>query len=242
MNHNLKHPIVEPFLNPATGLGTGKEDLNLSHIRRLQGIALRRRGRNVAKRYFAGVMPLVLAWLVCCSGGLSDAADKKYQRSVESYTIPDVVLINQDGRKVRLRNLLLSDKPVIVDFIFGTCTTICPVLSAGFSNLQHKLGPESGGMSLVSISIDPENDTPQVMKDYLQRFRAKPGWDFLSGSRKDIDSVMKAFNAYMANKMSHYPLNFIRRPDDGKWVRLYGMMSSGDFLSECKEAGISIKK
>ena len=187
-------------------------------------------------------MPLVLAWLVCCSGGLSDAADKKYQRSVESYTIPDVVLINQDGRKVRLRNLLLSDKPVIVDFIFGTCTTICPVLSAGFSNLQHKLGPESGGMSLVSISIDPENDTPQVMKDYLQRFRAKPGWDFLSGSRKDIDSVMKAFNAYMANKMSHYPLNFIRRPDDGKWVRLYGMMSSGDFLSECKEAGISIKK
>ena len=197
---------------------------------------------TAAKTYSALFLLAALALLLCCIGGPADAAGRKYERSVETYAIPDVVLINQDGKKVRLRNLLLSDKPVIVDFIFGTCTTICPVLSAGFSNLQHKLGPESGGMSLVSISIDPENDTPQVMKDYLQRFRAKPGWDFLSGSRKDIDSVMKAFNAYMANKMSHYPLNFIRRPDDGKWVRLYGMMSSGDFLSECKEAGISIKK
>jgi len=87
-------------------------------------------------------------------GGSAEAADKKYQRTVQAYTIPDVVLINQDGKKVRLRKLLLSDKPVIIDFIFGTCTTICPVLSAGFSNLQHKLGPESGKVSLVSISLE----------------------------------------------------------------------------------------
>jgi len=182
-----------------------------------------------------------LALLLCCTGELTEASDKKYERSVETYTIPDVVLVNQDGKKVRLRNLLLSERPVIVDFIFGTCTTICPVLSAGFSNLQHKLGPESGKVSLVSISIDPENDTPKVMKDYLQRFRAKPGWDFLSGSRNDIDSVMKAFDAYMPNKMSHYPLNFIRRPADNKWVRLYGLMSSADFMREGEKAGISLK-
>jgi len=197
---------------------------------------------TAAKTYVALFLLAALALLLCCIGGPADAAGRKYERSVETYAIPDVVLINQDGKKVRLRNLLLSDKPVIVDFIFGTCTTICPVLSAGFSNLQHKLGTESGKVSLVSISIDPENDTPKVMKDYLQRFRAKPGWEFLSGSRNDIDSVMKAFDAYMPNKMSHYPLNFIRRPADNKWVRLYGLMSSADFMSEGEKAGITWKK
>ena len=197
---------------------------------------------SAAKRYSVLFLITALALLLCCTGGRAEAADRKYDRSVETYAIPDVMLVNQDGKKVRLRNLLLSDKPVIVDFIFGTCTTICPVLSAGFSNLQHKLGPESGKVSLVSISIDPENDTPKVMKDYLQRFRAKPGWDFLSGSRNDIDSVMKAFDAYMPNKMSHYPLNFIRRTADNKWVRLYGLMSSADFMREGEKAGISWKK
>ena len=216
--------------------------MHIYHISRLTGQGARLQGMSIAKRYGALFLIAVLALVPCVMGGPAEAADKKYQRSVETYTIPDVVLINQDGKKVRLRNLLLSEKPVIVDFIFGTCTTICPVLSAGFTNLQHKLGPESGKVSLVSISIDPENDTPKVMKDYLKRFRAKPGWDFLSGSRTDIDSVMKAFDAFMPNKMAHYPLNFIRSPADRKWVRLYGLMSSADFMSECEKAGLTWKK
>ena len=180
--------------------------------------------------------------MLCVMGGAAEAADSRYKRTVESYTMPDVVLVNQDGKKVRLKNLLLSDRPVIVDFIFGTCTTICPVLSAGFTNLQHKLGPDSQKVHLVSISIDPENDTPKIMKDYLKRFRAKPGWDFLTGSRRDIDSVMKAFNAYIPNKMSHYAVNFIKAPGADTWVRINGLMSSADFMAECEKAGITWKK
>lgn len=162
----------------------------------------------------------------------ASAESKKYKRSVERYTIPDVTLINQDGKKVSLRKLLSSDKPLIVDFIYATCTTICPVLSVGFTNLQKKLESSSHKPQLVSITIDPENDTPKIMKEYLQRYRAKPGWDFLTGSRKDIDTVMYAFNAYIPDKMSHYPLNLIRSPRDGSWVRLYGIMSSREFLEE----------
>lgn len=167
------------------------------------------------------------------------AADaKKYQRTIETYTIPDVVLVNQNGTKVRLREVLKSDKPIIVDFIFGTCTTICPILSVGYANLQQKLGANSRDVHLVSISIDPENDTPKVMKDYLKRYRAKPGWDFLTGSRSDIDKVMYAFNAYIPNKMSHYPLTLIRSPRDGKWIRIFGLLSSSEFMNECQKAGI----
>ena len=79
---------------------------------------------------------------------------------------------------MKFKELVGSKKPVILDFIYGTCTTICPVLSAGYSNLQQKLGADSGKVQLVSVSIDPENDTPQVMREYLARYHARPGWIF----------------------------------------------------------------
>jgi protein SCO1/2 len=181
---------------------------------------------------------LVTTSLSVVTGGVSHAAKKGYARSVENFDLPDVTLVNQDGRKVRLKSLVESEKPVIIDFIFGTCTTICPVLSAGYVNLQSRLGTDSTRVHLVSISIDPENDTPKVMKEYLKRYRAKPGWDFLTGSRKDIDSVMRAFNAYIPNKMSHYALNFIYQPNGGKWIKLFGLMSSSEFFDEYQSAGL----
>lgn len=169
---------------------------------------------------------------------LAVAGELKYKRTIESYTVPDVVLVNQDGRKVHFRELIQSKKPVILDFIFGTCTTICPILSVSFANLQHKLGTDSQKVQLVSISIDPENDTPKVMKEYLKRYRSKPGWDFLTGTRADIDKVMYAFNAYIPNKMSHYPLTLIRSDEPGKWIRVFGLMGSSEFIDECKKVGI----
>lgn len=165
------------------------------------------------------------------------AEELKYKRSIESYNVPDVTLVNQDGKRIKLKNLITSDKPVVVDFIYGTCTTICPVLSAGYANLQQKLGQNSTNVQLISISIDPENDTPKVMKEYLRRYRAKPGWDFFTGSRSDIDRVMHAFDAYIPNKMYHYPLNLIRNPKDGKWVRIFGLTSTSEFMNEYKKVG-----
>jgi protein SCO1/2 len=186
------------------------------------------------KSTFKAIACFLLLMLMAAAfpAGPVHAESKKYKRTVEKYTIPDVVLINQDGKKVRLKSLLESDQPVIVDFIYGTCTTICPVLSAGYANLQKRLGADSKKVRLVSITIDPENDTPKVLKEYLSRYRAKPGWDFLTGNRGDIDRVMKAFNAYIPDKMSHYPLNLIRSPQDGTWVRLFGILSSKEFMNE----------
>ena len=183
--------------------------------------------------------PLVL---ICClllqTASVGFAAEpERYQRTIEKYTIPDVVLIDQDGNKVRLKKLLEAEQPVAVDFIYATCTTICPILSAGYANLQRKLGTETTKVNLVSITIDPENDTPALLKEYLGKYQAKPGWEFLTGSRADIDRVMKAFDAYFRDKMDHKPLTFIRSPKDGSWIRLYGLMSGVDFLEEYQKAG-----
>lgn len=178
----------------------------------------------------SSLMILFMAWAVPVGTAHADA--KKYKRSVEKYTIPDITLIDQEGRKVRLVDYFTGDQPIVVDFIYGTCTTICPVLSAGYINLQRRLAASGKVPRLVSITIDPENDSPKVLKDYLKRYRARPGWDFLTGSRGDIDLVMKAFKAYIPDKMSHYPLNMIRSPKDGSWVRLFGIMSSSELLEE----------
>jgi protein SCO1 len=185
---------------------------------------------TLAKLSATVVTTVLAAAVLFCTPAHADS--KKYKRSVERYQIPDVTLVNQDGKKVRLATLLSGDQPVIVDFIYGTCTTICPVLSAGFVNLQRRLGPESAKVRMISITIDPENDTPKVLKEYLKRYHAQPGWDFLTGSRADINAVMKGFDAYIPDKMSHYPINLIRNPKNGTWVRLFGMLSSREFLEE----------
>ena len=187
---------------------------------------------------FLGMVPVLVFFTMMLIGRPAVAAGESYERTLESYTVPDVVLVNQDGVKVHLKELLQSKDPVILDFIFGTCTTICPILSSSFANLQNKLGAASRKVHLVSITIDPEHDSPRVMKEYLKRYRAKPGWDFLTGSRSDIDKVMAAFNASIPSKMSHYPLTLIHSPGDGKWIRIFGLMGSAEFMSECRKVGI----
>ncbi len=181
---------------------------------------------------------LLLGLWALAPGALLAQAPEPIKRTIETYVVPEVTLVNQDGARVKLKTMLESGEPVILDFIFGTCTTICPVLSAGYANLQAKQPAGAPKIRLVSISIDPENDTPKVMRDYLKRYRAKPGWEFLTGRREDIDKVMNAFNAYIPNKMSHYPLTLIRDKQTGKWIRIFGLMSSTEFMAECKKAGI----
>ena len=161
-------------------------------------------------------------------------AAAEYKRTIEKYEVPDVTLVNQDGKRINLKTFLDEDKPVILDFIYGTCTTICPVLSIGFSHFQKKMGTDADKVRLVSISIDPDNDTPQVMKEYLQRYNARDGWDFLTGKRDDIIMVMRAFDAYVTNKMNHYPLTILHGPGDVNWVRINELLSTSDLMKEYK--------
>ena len=180
-------------------------------------------------------VPVALVMMLTSPRAYADT--DKYKRTVETYTIPDVTLVNQTGERIKLRALLTHDKPVMLDFIYGTCTTICPVLSAGYANFQRKTGPGADRARLVSISIDPENDTPEVMLTYLQRYRAQQGWDFLTGTREDINRVMKAFDAYVPDKMSHYPLTLLKTPGSDKWVRIYGLLGTADLLEEYRKLG-----
>jgi len=180
---------------------------------------------------------IILFAMLCSSESLICAAERpEYKRTVHDYVMPDVSLINQDGKAVALKSLTSEGRIVILDFIFGTCTTICPVLSASFADFQTRFGAGAGSVQLVSISIDPEHDTPKILKEYLKKFKAKPGWDFFTGSRENIDRVMKAFDAFSADKMAHFPLTFVYSPAQKRWFRVSGLVSTSELMSEYQRA------
>ena len=181
------------------------------------------------------LISLTVVLLSILAGGSAHAAPPAIQRTIENYQMPDVVLVDQYGENIKLVELVNQDRPVLVDFIYATCTTICPVLSAGYSHLQRKLGDNSEAVQLISFSIDPEHDKPQIMAEYLERYQAKEGWRFLTGSRQDIDAVMHAFDAYVSNKMSHYPLTLIKVPGKDQWVRLYGLVGTKQLIQEIEQ-------
>ncbi len=158
-----------------------------------------------------------------------------YKRTLEGYEVPEVTLLTQEGKEIDLSTYLDPEKLIVLDFIFATCTTICPVLSISFANLQKQLGESASRVQLVSITIDPDNDTPALLKEHLQKYGARPGWDALTGKRDSIIEVMKAFDSYVSNKMDHYPLTLLRAPGQKQWVRLYGLLSASDLKKECEQ-------
>ena len=159
-------------------------------------------------------------------------APERYARVVASYNLPDVTLVDMTGTEVALSAVLNHTGPVLLQFIFTTCPTVCPVLSEVFAAAQNTLGPELDSVRMVSISIDPEHDTPARLREYAQKFRAKPQWRFLTGKRADIVAVQKAFEAYWTNKMRHEPRTYLRAARDAPWVRLDGFMSATELVAE----------
>ena len=106
------------------------------------------------------------------------------QRSVSSYgTVPHFQLVNQNGRP--FDSAQLAGKIWIADFIYTTCPGPCPMISTRMSELQKPL--EKTDVHLVSFSVDPEKDTPDVLRGYAEKLQAEPKrWDFLTGPKSAI--------------------------------------------------------
>ena len=157
------------------------------------------------------------------------------KQSRAHYQIPDVSLINQDGEKVNLQKFLKDSEPYALNFIFTTCTTICPILTISFSHMQSELGDEADGLQIISITIDPEYDSPAVLKSYAEKVGATNNWTFLTGDYDAIVAVEKAFDANTPDKMDHKPVYFFKFKSGDNWVRVDGL-SSGTDLAEIYQA------
>ena len=158
------------------------------------------------------------------------AARNGYVKSIARYEIPDARLVDVQGKEVSLRDSLSSRRPVMLNFVFTSCTTICPAMSATFAQVQDATA--SKDLELVSISIDPEHDTPSRLREYAAKFSAGPHWQFLTGSAESSIAVQRAFDVYRGDKMGHDPVTFIRAKPGEPWVRVEGFASASDLIRE----------
>lgn len=164
-----------------------------------------------------------------------EPAKAGYQRSVQKYTLPQVTLIREDGKKVDFPKDMDDGRPVVLNFIYTTCTAICPMLSQTFAEFQKKLGPDAPKVRMVSVSIDPEQDTPKRLAEYARRYGAGPQWTHYTGTVDSSVKVQKAFSAYFGDKMNHKPVVFMRAAPGKPWVRLDGFTTPDDLVKEYRE-------
>jgi len=153
-------------------------------------------------------------------------------RTMVGYSLPNVDLIREDGKTVSLVKELNDGRPVILNFIYTTCTTVCPITSQTFSQLQTALGSEKNKVHLVSISIDPEQDTPARLQQYAKKFRAGPEWNHYTGSVEASIAAQRAFDVYRGDKMNHNPVTLLRAVPGRPWVRVDGFSTAADLLNE----------
>lgn len=142
----------------------------------------------------------------------------------QSYSVPPLTLQDSDGKDVDLAALLASDRPIAVNFIFTTCTTICPVMTATMLQLQKTVAGRLKDPLFVSLSIDPDHDTAAIMQKYAQRFGAE--WTFLTGKHDTVMAALKTFDAWRGNKMNHEALTLLRQPGQSDWTRVVGLASA----------------
>jgi len=147
-----------------------------------------------------------------------------------NYITPPVQLVRDDGQQVSLQKELDDGRPVVMNFIFTTCATTCPLSSQTFSAFQRKLGPESSTVHMVSISIDPEQDTPARLRVYAKKFGAGPQWQHYTGTLQASLAAQQAFGAYRGDKMSHAPVTLIRAAPGQPWTRIDGFVTPDQLL------------
>ena len=161
---------------------------------------------------------LVVLLVVALQGAVGAASDPTRDR------FPDVVLTTHEGRTVRFYSDLVKGKIVAINLIYTSCRYACPLETAKLAQVQRLLGERMGrDVFFYSITIDPEHDTPAVLKEYAQRFRAGPGWLFLTGARADIELIGTKLALYAtasrANLDGHMPYLLVGNAATGQWMR-----------------------
>lgn len=135
----------------------------------------------------------------------------------------DVALMDQNGKTVRLEKDLVSDKIVVMSFIYTSCTTVCPVVSSIMGKVQKQLGARVGTeVQLVSISIDPQRDDAKRLNDYARTFQNGPGWSWLTGSPQSVNETLKGLGSFSGDFKSHQPLILVGDGNSRHWTRYYG--------------------
>lgn len=145
----------------------------------------------------------------------------------------DVVLTDQDGKPERLYSDLLKGHVVIINAFFTACKDSCPVMAGNFARLQTAFADRLGkDMFMLSLSVDPANDTPAILKQYAERFKAREGWYFLSGSEENVYFALGKLGLYpeSGKRDNHLTVFIIGNEPTGLWKKARGTARPDEIL------------
>ena len=167
---------------------------------------------------------------------MREQARQKSSAKSADIQIPDTSLITQHGDTVNLRSDVIGDKIVVIDFVYTTCTTICPVLSAILGQVQGQLADRLGKeVVIVSVTVDPLRDTPARLKAYSEKHRARDGWFWLTGSKQNVDEVLQKLGVYTPNFEDHPSTILVGDANSGEWSRFLGFPGVGQLMESINE-------
>ncbi|TMQ19441.1 MAG: SCO family protein [Deltaproteobacteria bacterium] len=136
----------------------------------------------------------------------------------------DAVLVDQNGERHRFYTDLVRDRTVIIDVFFTHCTASCPIVAGTFARVQDHLGERLGrDVSMLSISVDPQQDTPDQLAEYAQRFHARPGWYFLTGDRAEVEPTLRRLGEWVDQPNDHNALVLVGNDRTGLWKKALGL-------------------
>lgn len=169
--------------------------------------------------------------LLLVSSLTASAAETTTLTSAGRNYFTDVELVDQNGKPMKLYTDLLQGKTVVINTFYTRCTSVCPIMNMTFAKIQEAFADRLGkDLFMVSITVDPEYDTPPRLREYASHFKARAGWMFLTGSKENVESALYKFGHKVEAKEDHKAILLIGNEPRGLWKKAFGLASADDII------------
>jgi protein SCO1 len=165
--------------------------------------------------------------MICSAGTLGQASSKDY--------FTDTVVVDQDGKSRRFFTDLMDGKVVIINAFHTDCNITVPPMTVLLRKLQTNLAGRSKEFNIISLSVDPA-DTAARTKAFAEKYKAGPGWYFITGEKANMEIVLKKLGFYVTDKEQNSTLLIVGNTKTGLWKKVYGLASA----DEIQKAVVSV--
>jgi protein SCO1/2 len=188
------------------------------------------------KTLFFMMISLMTGLLILPGSQSSQAQAVQQQNSAADspakHYFTDVILVNQSGERMRFYSDLIKGRVVVINVFFSSCHGSCPVMMKTFQKLQDWLGDRLGkDVYLISMSVDPEMDTPEKLKEYAAQLGAKRGWYFVTGEKQNMELALRKIGQYVAVREDHSNIFILGNETTGLWKKAFGLAKIEDLIA-----------